>query len=197
MTAAFLEELGAALARRAPNEVNDPGLRWAAVAVIVAPVPPSLLLIRRAERTGDPWSGQVALPGGHHQRGDHDLIETAMRETMEEVGLTLDRSQLLGALDDVAPRTPVLPPIVVRPFVFGLETAALPVMLSNEVASAHWEPIADLLRDDARGEFAFASGGVERRLPSYRTSAGTLWGMTERILDGLLEMMKAGRRLDG
>jgi 8-oxo-dGTP pyrophosphatase MutT (NUDIX family) len=189
MTAAFLEQLGAALARRTPGEVNDPGLRWAAVAVIVAPTPPSLLLIRRAERAGDPWSGQVALPGGHRQRGDEDLVETAMRETMEEVGLTLGRSQLLGALDDVAPRTPVLPPIAVRPFVFGLERAALPVVLSNEVASVHWEPLASLLRDDARGEYVFTSGGVERILPSYRTSAGTLWGMTERILNGLLALI--------
>lgn len=195
MTAAFLEQLGAALAGRTPSEVDDPGLRWAAVAVIVAPAPPSLLLIRRAERVGDPWSGQVALPGGHRQQGDADLVETAMRETMEEVGLTLARAQLLGALDDVAPRTPVLPPIAVRPFVFGLESAALPVVLSTEVASVHWESLTDLLRAEARGEYVFTSGGVERILPSYRTAAGTLWGMTERILDGLLEIL--GRRLDG
>ena len=77
-----------------------------------------LLFIKRATREDDPWSGQIALPGGRHQASDASLEETAVRETREEVGLELDRhGAIIGALDELRPRTAVLPPVIVRPFV--------------------------------------------------------------------------------
>jgi 8-oxo-dGTP pyrophosphatase MutT (NUDIX family) len=132
----------------------------------------------------------VALPGGREEPEDTDLIATAIRETAEEVGILLDRSVLLGALDDVAPRSRVPPIFTVRPFVFGLGGQPK-LQLSSEVASAHWEPLETLRRADARGELALTIAGMTRRFPSYQTAAGTLWGMTERVLS------EAVRRLDG
>ena len=77
----------------APHEPPQTGLRFASVALIVRDRRlPSVLLIRRAERTGDPWSGQVAFPGGKKQEGDLTARDTAVRETMEEVGIDLSRS---------------------------------------------------------------------------------------------------------
>jgi 8-oxo-dGTP pyrophosphatase MutT (NUDIX family) len=162
----------------------------AAVAVILIPDPISVLLIRRSEREGDPWSGHVALPGGREEPEDIDLIATAIRESAEEVGILLDRSELLGALDDVAPRSVMKPPFMVRPFVFGLGSEPR-LQLSSEVASTHWEPLETLMRAEARGELPLTIAGVTRRFPSYQTTAGTLWGMTERVLS------EAVRRLGG
>lgn len=162
----------------------------AAVAVILIPDPLAVLLIRRSEREGDPWSGHVALPGGRAEPEDADLIATAIRETAEEVGIPLDRTSLLGALDDVAPRSRVPSIFTVRPFVFGLD-AQPKLQLSAEVASAHWEPLETLMRAEGRGELALTIAGVTRRFPSYQTAAGTLWGMTERVLSETI------RRLDG
>ena len=90
------------------------------MSIVLAPEPDSILLIRRAERTGDPWGGHMALPeaGGGGRRSD--LLATVIRETDEEVGIPLAREHLAGTLDDVVPRTPVLPPMVVRPFAFSL-----------------------------------------------------------------------------
>lgn len=158
--------------------------------MILAPDPLSLLLIRRAERGGDPWSGHVAVPGGRREPEDADLVATAIRETREEVALTLDRSQLLGALDDVAPSSVVLPPVAVRPFVFALPDMP-EAILSAEVAGAYWVAVDTLLRAGARGEFSLPVAGVTRRFPAYQTAAGTLWGMTERILDTLLPILAA------
>lgn len=183
------QPLVARLAQRPRLESRDPRPA-AAVAVILVPDPLSVLLIRRSEREGDPWSGHVALPGGREEPEDTDLIATAIRETAEEVGILLDRSELLGALDDVTPRSIMKPPFMVRPFVFGLGSEPR-LRLSSEVASAHWEPLETLMRAEARGELALTIAGVTRHFPSYQTTAGTLWGMTERLLSELV------RRLDG
>src|SRR5207249_11060459 len=75
------------------------------------------LFIHRAVRAGDTWSGQIAFPGGRREPTDADLRATAIRETREEIGVDLSNAERLGVLDDLYPRTPVLPPVVVRPLV--------------------------------------------------------------------------------
>jgi 8-oxo-dGTP pyrophosphatase MutT (NUDIX family) len=167
---------------------DDPGLIWAAVSVIVTSSPDSVLLIRRAERPGDPWSGHMALPGGRREPADADLLETAVRETREEVGLTLDRSWLLGTLDDVVPRTPVLPPVAVRPFVFALP--GRPGITPNrEVAAVAWVPLDHLLDPATYHSARIDVRGTPREMPAYRLEETIVWGMTERILTGLLAQL--------
>ena len=162
-----------------------PVLRWAAVAVVLVPEPDSLLLVRRAERSGDPWSGQMALPGGRRE-GDEDLLFTAIRETEEEVGLVLPPESLVGVLDDMAPRTPVLPPIAVRPYVFRLDRRASVERISEEIAATHWVPLASLLNDDIYSSAEVMVRYQQMRVPAFRLEEGTVWGMTERILSDLL-----------
>jgi 8-oxo-dGTP pyrophosphatase MutT (NUDIX family) len=61
-----------------------------------------LLFIRRAEHEADPWSGQMGFPGGRAEAGDTDLKQTAIRETLEEIGIDLARDgAFLGPLDEV------------------------------------------------------------------------------------------------
>src|SRR5919197_5751726 len=131
-------------ARRALREhrahaADAPGASPAAVALVLIEGREGLeaLFIHRAERTGDPWSGQVALPGGRHEPSDPDLLATAIRETLEETGVDLSRAERLGTLDDLHPRTPTLPAVVVRPFVFALSPRPV-VLPSAEVQRAFW-----------------------------------------------------------
>jgi 8-oxo-dGTP pyrophosphatase MutT (NUDIX family) len=171
-------------------DAGDASLLWAAVAVVLAPSPDAVLLIRRAERAGDPWSGHMALPGGRRDRQDEDLIATAVRETFEEVGLRLDRTDLLGGLADVVPRTPVLPPIAVRPFVFGL--AERPPLTPNpEVAAVRWVHVDHLLHPETYHSARLEIRGEPRDFPAYRVDEAVVWGMTERILTGLLAQLRA------
>ncbi|HEU5217398.1 MAG TPA: NUDIX domain-containing protein, partial [Gemmatimonadales bacterium] len=95
----------ARLAERTAHQEHFPDRPQAAVAVILAPDPDSVLLIRRAEREGDKWSGHLALPGGRWSPGDPDLAATARRETIEEVGVDLSGVTVAAELDDLAPRT--------------------------------------------------------------------------------------------
>lgn len=180
-----LARLRERLARQPVPPDDDPSLIWAAVAIILAPDPESILLIRRAERTGDPWSGHMALPGGRREARDPDLLTTAIRETSEEVGLQLTPGDLAGSLDDVVPRTPVLPPIAVRPFLFVV-SARPALALNQEVTSARWVPVGHLLRPDTHHPVRLDIGGQSRMVQAYELEDAIVWGMTERILTGFL-----------
>lgn len=161
------------------------------MALVLAPAAGSgeleLLLIKRAEHPSDPWSGQMALPGGRREAGDRALLQTAVRETEEEVGLKLEPSSLLGELDDLEPRTRTLPRLVVRPFVFGLPQKPR-LTPSREVALYLWVPLSVLLADTTKGEVEI--GYLRRSFPAYLVGGHVVWGMTERILSQFLELAR-------
>jgi 8-oxo-dGTP pyrophosphatase MutT (NUDIX family) len=181
------DELRGALAARAPV-LHDPGPggAWAAVALVLAPGEGgelAALLIRRALREGDPWSGHLGLPGGKRQSGDADLLRTALRETGEELGLALPPQALLAQLDDLRPTTRVLPRIVVRPFAFGL--VERPRLAPNhEVEEPLWTPLS-LLRG-TRVTSRVRARDDELEVDSLVVGGHVLWGMTLRILDDFL-----------
>jgi 8-oxo-dGTP pyrophosphatase MutT (NUDIX family) len=181
-------ELAARLARRPPTVRAASDRPRAAVAVILAPGPDSVLLIRRAERAGDVWSGQLAFPGGRADPADPDLQATAKRETREEVGLELADARLIGQLDDLVPTSPVLPPILVRPFVFTLREQS-PLFPNPEVAVAAWVPLAEFTRPGAFRPTTYRRHGQAVQAMGYHLDLGVVWGLTERILTPLLALV--------
>jgi len=171
---------------------TEPAGPSAAVALILSPGDHGnldTLFIRRAARAGDPWSGQVALPGGRRSTGDPDLTATAVRETEEEIAVVLRRAERLAALADLHPRTPVLPPLIVRPFVFALDDRPA-VRAGAEVHSVFWTPLSTLLAPGARRDIILPLRTTPPRTgPAYVIGADTIWGMTERIITALLEIL--------
>lgn len=180
-----------ALAGYTPLQIEAPEARPAAVAVVLVERPAGLeaLFIKRAARIGDPWSGQVAFPGGRHDPQDPDLLATAMRETREETGIDLVDMERLGVLDDLYPRTPTLPPVLVRPFVFALPKPQ-PLATSAEVERAFWVPLARLGMPGVLREVRFQIRGEERVFPAYDLGEDVIWGMTERILTPFLRLIE-------
>ena len=179
-----------ALAGRHPSEVTAPDAQRAAVALLFVPTASGLdaLFIERAVRAGDPWSGQIAFPGGRRDRLDPDLSATAIRETLEETGVDLAGAEQLGALDDLHPRSPLLPPVVVRPFVFALP-ARPPLHAGPEVAQAFWLGLGELLAPGAYRRITVTPHGIALTVPAYVVQGRTIWGMTERILTPLLDRL--------
>ena len=134
----------------------------------------------------------MGLPGGRREEVDSDLVATAIRETEEELGVLLDRSMLVGMLDDVFPRSQVTSPFLVRPFLFSLP-ARQPLTLSEEVASAEWLPIARLLDPALYQNVTLTLGGAERVVRGYVLDQERfIWGMTERVLTPVLDVLRGG-----
>jgi len=168
--------------------VTEPGRIEAAVAVVLAPATGGelqLLFIKRAAHRDDPWSGQMALPGGRREPADHSLEVTAVRETAEETGIDLAGGELIGVLDDLAPTTPVLPAVVVRPFVFALPHKP-EVVPSPEVALHLWTPVATL--PEIAREAKVTVRGKLMRVSAYCVGQHVVWGMTHRIIKGFLDL---------
>ncbi len=187
-----MARLQAALASHQPVEVAEAGARRAAVALIFRAGEegrPELLFIKRAEYPSDPWSGQVAFPGGREESGDASLSDTAMRETREETGIDLERDgRIIGTLDDLYPRTVRLPAISVRPSVFAVERSET-LTLSSEVALAFWIPFGSLTTTEAWREDTVFARGIQINARVFRHQDHVIWGMTERILAQLLRMV--------
>jgi 8-oxo-dGTP pyrophosphatase MutT (NUDIX family) len=181
-----------AVRRTLKRRLAQPGTgadgQFAAVALILVPGAAGIetLFIRRAVRAGDPWSGQVALPGGRQDSRDPDLEATAIRETGEELAVDLVPAERLGALDDVLPRTQLLPPVVVRPFVFVLPDRPA-LSPSEEVQSAFWVPLSRLLDPSTRRDVRLPLPGGDRTFPAYVLGQDVIWGMTERIIQAFFD----------
>jgi 8-oxo-dGTP pyrophosphatase MutT (NUDIX family) len=150
-----------------------------------------VLLILRAQREGDPWSGQVAFPGGRRDPGDATLQDTAIRETLEETGIDLSSNGLvLGMLDELRPRTPVLPPIIVTPYV-AIAPPEFSLQISDELADAFWVPWSTFADPTITSESTVNVRGADWKVSSYLVGERIVWGMTERILRQLAERISA------
>lgn len=167
-----------------PREPPAKGLRLASVSVIIQDRnAPRVLLIKRAERSGDPWSGQIAFPGGKMQPGDKSARETAVRETLEEVGVDLDGSaEFLGYGGVTTTHTGTMD---VVPSVFELKEAA-EVTPNEEVASYRWVGLRELLSPASHTSYRFGLQGREVEMPAFEVGGYVVWGLTYRILSAML-----------
>lgn len=170
---------------------RSPAADQAAVALVFAGSDTDLRLcfIRRATHPRDPWSGQMALPGGRAAPADASLCAAAVRETREEVGLALARARYLGALPPI-PMVRGGHPIggSVAPFAFHLEGEPPELTVDPaEVAAAYWIAVRHLRDPGQRTVLPLTRNGVTRRLPAVRFGRHLIWGMTYRIVTPLLE----------
>jgi 8-oxo-dGTP pyrophosphatase MutT (NUDIX family) len=196
-----LDVVRAALAQRPSRVIEGADVeRRAAVAAILRPVPGDLevLLIRRAERVGDPWSGHMAFPGGGHEASDPDLEATAVRETREEVELALEtHGRLVGRLDDVrATARGTVTGLVVTPFVF--ELVGTPVLsTSAEVSEIHWAPLGPMLEGARDASIDYAWQGRTIQLPGFRLTdtpeERIVWGLTHKMLSIFFARLRGER----
>jgi len=150
-----------------------------------------ICMIKRAERKGDPWSGQMAFPGGRMDKTDAHGFAVAVRETEEEVGLTLGPTdQCIGRLSDINAR-----PhkgafgMAVSPFVFRLEREVR-FTPNYEVAEVVWVPLEFLLNTDNREKMVWEFKGASISMPCYFFGERRIWGLSLMMLDELMDLVE-------
>ncbi|MCP5162854.1 MAG: CoA pyrophosphatase [Hahellaceae bacterium] len=145
-----------------------------------------VLLIKRAERKGDRWSGHMAFPGGRVQVEDMNTRATAIRETEEEIGYTLPLENYLGRLSDVMTLAHgTKKPMVVSPYIFSVEGEP-EFSLNHEVDRVVWLPLSFLANRDNRESMRWERKGVGMTLPCYFYEGHRIWGLTLKMLDELV-----------
>lgn len=186
----LLRSIEERLKTRDARVVDLAAARRAAVAMTLAPRGNelSVLLIRRAESEGDPWSGHMAFPGGHRDPEDTSLEDTAIRETREEVGIDLaTHGQLVSRLDDVqAQARGHALDMVVTPFLFTLDAPRVPTIDRSEVADAIWIPLHVFRDDRFHGTTPIARGNFRADFPAFLYEGNVVWGMTYRMIRDFL-----------
>ena len=190
-----IEQIRSALSAPEPAE-TAPATRRASVAIVLAGDSDarSVCFVERASRPGDPWSGDVAFPGGWAKHEDESLRAAAMRETHEEIGLVLADTHHVG---DIAPmRIPR-----VRSGIGLLGTSVFYVgesrpglrLEQREIADAFWVPIAHLHHSDNRTVVHWSRSGPPRPRPAIMFDGRVIWGLTYRILVRFSDLMTGGR----
>jgi len=154
-----------------------------------------LLLQQRARHSRDPWSGNLAFPGGRRDPADADLRATAERETLEEVGLVLESARYLGRLDDILG---AYLPVRVSCFVYFIRHSP-ELVLNHEVHRCLWVPLQTLCHPQRHVLTDVPWAGALRRAEGIDVlgeEGPLLWGITYRLVRQLLERLGALPGLD-
>ena len=160
----------------------------AAVAAVFRPGPEGteVLFIQRAAERTDPWSGQMAFPGGRCEPDDADDAATASRETLEEVGLDLAAAEVVGRLHDVDGGRATNRPITVGAVAYWLDGPRPELIPNYEVADTVWAPLAHLADPGRHIDYEYPArpGDV---WPGVVVGNGhqVVWGLTLRLLGDL------------
>ena len=143
-----------------------------------------ILLEQRAERTGDPWSGHIGLPGGRIKPSDKSPVDACKREVMEEVGIDLSREgELLGSLTPGFPWN--RPELKVRPLIYRLHKQPI-LHIGSEVVSAFWVALSELPGMRKQSDVSTRLG--PRTVDSFYVDGRVVWGFTFRVLNELLSL---------
>ncbi len=176
-----------------PTQQFDHTLPRAAVAIMICDTEagPEMLMILRAKRQGDPWSGHMGFPGGRRDQADKSDLCCAARETSEELGFVPEScGRLLCELSCLNTGwRPGRPEMLVTPFVFF--TDFMPDLRPNdEVEEVVWVPITFLLNDKNRQTYAWRWEGRTIESDSVIFFSHRIWGLSLMMIDEILKVIR-------
>jgi len=145
----------------------------------------STLLIHRVERSSDPWSGQIGLPGGRVEKFDGSTQEALEREVREEVGLDLGREgEQLGVLSVGHPGRRL--EMKVQPWVYGFQRRP-EVTTGPEIQQAFWVSLSQLPSLGGTSEVDIR--GTRMPVDAFLVDGKVVWGFTYRVLNEILAVL--------
>ncbi len=150
-----------------------------------------MLLIKRAKRKGDPWSGHVSLPGGMMDNKDKNGLSTATRELLEETGIDIEQEgKHIGRLSDLFTRSHNnIAPMIVTPFIFLMNNYdSIKFKKEDEVEEIFKLPLSFLLKKENRKKMKYRVMGKNFNIPCYFYEKRRIWGLTLMMLDELIDI---------
>jgi 8-oxo-dGTP pyrophosphatase MutT (NUDIX family) len=193
MMGAVEQRLREALSQRRKRHITDARLVPSAVLVPIYYKEGQyyILFTKRTERVKE-HKGQISFPGGARQEGDRTLLDTALRESAEEIGLAHGEVKILGELDDTVT---TVSNYIVSPFV-GLIPWPYQFKLDGwETEEIIEAPISALLDKDSRQKRTEVIGGQAVTSYFYHYEGRVIWGATARILHQFLSIFS--RAMEG
>lgn len=146
----------------------------------------SLVLIKRNAYPG-PHSRQISLPGGKYEHTDKDIVETAIREAHEEIGIDINKLTIMGRL------TPLYIPVSnfkVTPVIGYCKESPEFIADRSEVEEIIIISINDLLDKKNESSFHFSRKGKKIKAPCYLINNHKIWGATAMMLSEFIEIVK-------
>jgi 8-oxo-dGTP pyrophosphatase MutT (NUDIX family) len=192
----LLRQIGKILKFRQTTAIEHPACIHAAVLVLLLEEKPGLHVLFTQRTRGVPHhKGQVSFPGGAVDDADSSWEETALRETHEEIGLPMEKVEILGRIDDARTLSSnfVVHPFVgrmVRPFTYRLNPQEVERIITVPLQVFHPENTA-ARRSVVQWE------GVTYETPAYEYKNHVIWGATARIIDNLLGIIAEELPLSG
>jgi 8-oxo-dGTP pyrophosphatase MutT (NUDIX family) len=184
-----LKNIRQQLLNRTPILAEGTG-RHAAVALILRKHGNHLqmLIIRRAQHAGDPWSGDLAFPGGKVDAEDTSAKAAAEREALEEIGLDLTPTEYLGQLDDLPG---AFLPVRISCFAYFLPHPVI-FKLNHEVADYQWLSLERFHEQERHRRMAFPFRGRTTTQPvvDLIDEAPVLWGITHRLISQFFDLVE-------
>ena len=158
-----------------------------AVAIVITSSPPyQALFIKRAIRKGDPWSGDIAFPGGKKQSEDKSSLETALRELKEETGLIPSDTTPIYRLNDRITRVHHKNlPMTISPWIFQTE-AAEQVKLNHESTDFMWINLCDFTNPDYQSHLTWKTRFGDFTMPTVDIAEHRIWGLTLSMIRSMI-----------
>lgn len=151
----------------------------AAVALIFVESSEEFLVVRRSSHPGDPWSYQMALPGGKRENKE-SLIETACRETFEECQIVL--SQPVASLQPQVAGRFTNYTILVQPFLFILKEKPTVILDEKELSGFYWVDQTHFQNPNNHFDEKMSKNYPNLLFPTYEVEENLIWGFTYSVL---------------
>ena len=181
----LLDDLKSVLSTSIVPEIKDTvGYRLASVLVVIYDSSPKIIMTEKPQSM-KLHAGEISFPGGKLDPIDSDLLETALRETNEEIGLHISRDHILGQLDPVKTLNSGF---LILPFVCVLQE--IPLLVPNsEVEKIFHIPLTPLLEtmmDDSDPNHKPVDG-----MYTFEYQSQIVWGASARMLQQIKNILKS------
>ena len=182
------ELISKSVRRASPKTIQGAGLKPAGVMVLLFQREGEYtVILNRRTRMMEHHKGEISFPGGRMEVGDGCLLDTALRETFEEMGISREKIQVLGRIDDMQTKTGYM----IRPFVGVIDYPYNYKLSSQEVEEVLELPVDGLFSSECQRDEIHMIGKKQVKAPVYVHEGNVVFGATARILRNLADIIAA------